>query len=177
MPVDWLPPPAIVHVYRADAPSPNAAEGQPQPPQPIPQIDLAVEVVGDLPFRTRIQDVTRLLGQRQRASRTRRYPPTILELITLVKRRPARPPGRRWESITALTIGYDAPTRHVIGRVLPRELRARSEDACAASQAPDGVVPRAGRERRQPHQQEARQPAEVCRTPNDSQIAEFSLAT
>lgn len=114
MPVDWPPPPAIVHVYRADAPSPNAAEGQPPPPQPIPQIDLAVEVVGDLPLRTRIQDVTRLLGERQRASRTRRYPPTILELITLVERRPARPPGRRWESITALTIGYDAPTKHVI---------------------------------------------------------------
>ena len=108
------PPPALVRADRRDSPSATASEDQPQPPPQLPQVDLAVEVVGELPVRTRLQDVTRLLGLRQRTSGTRRYPPTILELITLVERNPARPPGRAWETITALTIGYDAQTKHVI---------------------------------------------------------------
>ena len=98
------PPPAIVRE------SLQAAD----PTQQVPQIDFRIEVVEALPVRTQIADVTRLLGERQRANSRRRYPPTILELITLVERNPARPPGRTWYSITALTIGYDAATQEVI---------------------------------------------------------------
>jgi hypothetical protein len=44
----------------------------------------------------------------------RRYPPTILELITLVERNPAKPRGRQWNSVGALTIRYHREPRHVI---------------------------------------------------------------
>lgn len=95
------PPPAIVREFA-------------QSPQPLPQIDLVVEVVAELPVRAQLNDMTRLLGLRHRASRARRYPPTILELITLVERNPVRPRGRNWDGIRALNIGYDARTKEVI---------------------------------------------------------------
>jgi hypothetical protein len=82
---------------------------EPQRPTQIPGPDFVVEVVGELPIETKLQDVTRLLGARQlAASGNRRYLPTILEVIMLVERNPARPPGRMWNSINTLTIGYDA---------------------------------------------------------------------
>jgi len=86
----------------------------PQAPIRIPGADVVVEVVADLPLRTQIQDVTRLLGRRQQAaSGNRSYLPTILELITLVNSNPARPPGRMWNSINVLTIGYDPEAKVV----------------------------------------------------------------
>lgn len=103
MPVDLPPsPPALIREFQQRA----------QPP--IPQVDLVVEVLAELPVREKITDVTRLLGARHRANRSRRHLPTIVELITLVERNPARPPGRMWDSITELTIGYDAATKEVI---------------------------------------------------------------
>ena len=81
------------------------------PPPQVPQVDIAVEVVGNLPLQTKITDLTRLLGQRQRApSFNRTYSPTILELLTLVTRNPAKPRGRAWNSIQALTIRHDPQT-------------------------------------------------------------------
>jgi hypothetical protein len=95
--------------------SPRVSLTQAQPPLRIPDADFVVEVVGELPVRTKLADVTRLLGQRQRAqSNNRSYPPTILEIITLVERNPARPPGRPWNSIRELTFGFDGGTREVI---------------------------------------------------------------
>jgi len=44
----------------------------------------------------------------------RSYPPTILELITLVKRNPAKPRDRAWNSIGALTIRYDDQKMHLM---------------------------------------------------------------
>ncbi len=92
--------------------APRVGLEQAQPPQaPIPQADFVVEVVGDLPIEAKVQDVTLLLGRRQiTASRYRTYPPTILELITLVKRNPQKPRGRDWTSVRALTIRYDQVT-------------------------------------------------------------------
>jgi len=61
-----------------------------------------------------VTDVTRLLGRRSAArSFNRTYPPTILELITLIKRNPEKPRGKAWDSIMALTLRYDEPTRMV----------------------------------------------------------------
>lgn len=88
-------------------------EGQ-RPPEQIPQVDLVVEVIGSLPIAARLDDLQRRLGRRQQAvSVNRRYPPTILELITLVKRNPEKPRGRAWNSIEALTTRLDAETMQV----------------------------------------------------------------
>ena len=98
-------PPAIVRGF----------EQAPQPPLRIPGSDVVVEVVGELPVRTQLTDVSRLLGRRQMAHNSNRvYPPTILELIMLVERNPAKPRGRAWNSIRSLTIGYDATTAEVM---------------------------------------------------------------
>lgn len=107
MPVEMPPsPPAVVRPFQQAAP---------QPPLRIPDSDIVVEVVGELPLRTRLEDVTQLLGQRAAArSGNRAYPTTILELIMLVKSNPAKPPGRAWNSIRMLTIGYDPAMRHMM---------------------------------------------------------------
>ena len=87
---------------------------EPQRPVQIPGVDIAIEVVGDLPVQTKILDVTRLLGVRQlKQSGYRAYPATILELLTLVERNPARPHGRAWQTVMALTIRFDAETARV----------------------------------------------------------------
>lgn len=79
-----------------------------------PPVDFKVEVIGSLPLQLKFEDVTRLLGLRSaRPSVNRVYPPTILELITLVTRNPERPRDGAWNSIRALTIRYDAPTAMV----------------------------------------------------------------
>lgn len=114
--MDLPPPPAAIVV---DAPRPQDA--RPQAPAgadqaKLPQTDITVEVVGEFPIAAKLNDVTRLLGLRRRSTGTfsRGYPPTILELITLVERRPAKPRGRHWDSIQALTIRYHPEPRHVI---------------------------------------------------------------
>jgi hypothetical protein len=124
MPTEMAPPRIAVSI---DAPRPVGAgsepllplqDAKPQDPQPplrIPQTDLFVEVLGQLPLRAKLEDVSRLLAQRHKAaSINRTYPPTILELITLVKRNPAKPAGRAWDSIGALTIRYHPEPRHVV---------------------------------------------------------------
>lgn len=105
MPVELPPaPPAII----------RELQQAPQLPIRIPESDLVVEVAGELPVRTQLTDVSRLLGRRQMAhSSNRVYPPTILELIMLVERNPAKPHGRAWNSIRALIIGYDVKTKEV----------------------------------------------------------------
>ncbi len=111
-------PPAIVVTVEAPAPAgaaPLILVQDPQPRTQMPQADLAVEVVGLLPVQAKLADVSRLLGQRQMAGGThQRYPPTILELIRLVERNPAKPRGRAWDSIRALTIRYHPEPRHVL---------------------------------------------------------------
>lgn len=113
-----LPPPVAIVIH-----APAAQEARPQAQAParddqvkLPQTDLTVEVVGELPIAAKLQDVTRLLGLRRASagSFSRGYPPTILELITLVERRPAKPRGRHWDSIQALTIRYHPEPKHVI---------------------------------------------------------------
>jgi hypothetical protein len=95
-------PPAIVWVQEA------------QPAQQPPRVDVAVEVVGKLPFQERISALTRLLGQRAATpSRYQSYKPTILELITLVNRNPQKPRNRGWDSVRALNLGYIPETRQV----------------------------------------------------------------
>ena len=87
----------------------------PQPPVQIPQVDLTVEIFGILPVQAKLEDMSRLLGRRRLAGSTgRRYPPAILELIRLVERNPAKPRGRAWDSVGALTIRYHREPRHVI---------------------------------------------------------------
>lgn len=79
-----------------------------------PPVDFKVEVIGNRPLQLKFEDVTRLLGLRgARPSINRVYPPTILELITLVTRNPERPRDAAWNSIRALTIRYDEPTAMV----------------------------------------------------------------
>ena len=113
-----MPPPVVTIELRlpaggAYAPRVLLQATPPSQPQ-LPQVDIAVEVVGNLPLQTTIQDLTRLLGKRPLARRfNRNYPPTILELITLVKRNPAKPRDRAWDSIEALTIRYDAQTQQL----------------------------------------------------------------
>ena len=112
------PAPAFVDLFRADiAGSRPRVELQPdaQQPVPLPQIDLVVEVVGNLPLQDKVNDLTRLLGRRSaaRSSFNRTYPPTILELVTLITRNPAKPRDKAWDSIMALTLRYDEPTRMV----------------------------------------------------------------
>lgn len=111
------PAPAFVDLFRADiAGSRPRVELQPdaQQPVPLPQIDLVVEVVGNLPLQDKVTDLTGLLGRRSATrSFNRAYPPTILEMITLITRNPERPRGKAWDSIMALTLRYDEPTRMV----------------------------------------------------------------
>jgi hypothetical protein len=122
MPVDLPAPPGItVSIQGPQATGAGSAPQVPlqaaQPPLQIPGSDLVVEVVGELPVRTRIEDVTRLLAQRHLAQSTSRsqrtYLPTILELIRLVKSNPAKPRGRAWDSIRALSIRFDSAVKHV----------------------------------------------------------------
>lgn len=119
MPAALPPPPVAVTIEAArpdgDGTAPLVRWQEAQPPLRIPQSDIVVEVVGQLPLRAKLEDVTRLLGQRQLAEQggNRSYPPTILELISFVKSNPARPRGRAWNSIRALSISYDAAVRHV----------------------------------------------------------------
>ena len=113
-----LPPavPAIAQHRPAGAGySPRVLLGQaPQEPAQLPQVDVAVEVVGNLPLELKIQDISRLLTRRQQTrSATRVYPPTILELITLVNRNPEKPRGKAWTSIMGLSMRYDARTAMV----------------------------------------------------------------
>jgi hypothetical protein len=117
MPIEMPPVAVRIHAPRpvGFGSAPLVSLQDPQPPQQIPQTDLFVEVVGDMPIRTKLADVSRLLALRQKAgSVNHSYPPTILELITLVKANPARPPGRAWNSIRQLTIGYNPETSEVI---------------------------------------------------------------
>jgi hypothetical protein len=82
---------------------------------PLPQVDLAVEVVANVPLHTRISDYSRLLAKRQQTrSFNRVYPPLTLEIIRLVKSNPRQPRGKRWDSIGAVSLGYDAETKEVI---------------------------------------------------------------
>ena len=117
MPID-LPP--SYHPVSIAAARPIGAGAAPrvllqavQPPVRVPDTDVVVEVFGELPMQARIQDVSRLLGQRVMNSRGRTYPPTILELITLVERNPARPRGRAWTSIGVLKMGYELRSKQV----------------------------------------------------------------
>jgi hypothetical protein len=106
MPMD-LPPPRVEMIIVQEAHAPIR----------IPQVDLAVEVVGTLPLQTKLQDVSRLLGlrlQQPAGSFNRHYPPAILELITLVERNPAKPRGGNWDAVDALTIRYHTDPRHVV---------------------------------------------------------------
>lgn len=112
-----MPPPVVTIELRLPA---GAEYGpsvllQATPPQvQVPQVDIAVEVVGNLPLQTKIEDLSRLLGRRQRSPQLNRsYPPTILELITLVTRNPAKPRDRAWNSVGALTIRYDEQKMHL----------------------------------------------------------------
>lgn len=102
MPIDAGPPstpPAIIR--------------QAQPQAQTPTVDIAVEVVGHLPLQDRVRDLSRLLGRRQQAAGARRYPPTVLELITLVQRNPQKPNDRQWNSITVLRMRFDLATKLV----------------------------------------------------------------
>lgn len=112
-PLLTAPPPVESRVPAEPAYTPLVPIDQaPQPP--LPPVDFTVEVVGNLPLQLKLEDLTRRLGRRrERASFHRRYPPTILELITLVNRNPERPRDAAWNSIRALTIRYDEPTAMV----------------------------------------------------------------
>lgn len=95
------------------------APTQAPPPQvqtpPAPKVDLAVEVVANLPLHTKVTDYTRRLAKRQQtASFNRTYPPITLEIIRLVKSNPQQPRGKRWDSIGAVSLGYDPETRNVV---------------------------------------------------------------
>ena len=101
-----LPPPRVEVIIVQEA----------QAPMRIPQVDLAVEVVGKFPLQTKLQDVSRLLGlrlQQSAGSFNRRYPSAILELITLVERNPAGT-SRNWDAVHALTVRYHTEPRHVV---------------------------------------------------------------
>jgi hypothetical protein len=110
---------AVMVIAAAPAAGPGSAPlislQEAQSPLRIPDSDVSVEVVAALPVSAQLNDLTRLLGRRHRAaSFNRTYPPTILELITLVERNPAKPSGRSWNSIRELTIGFDPDTRRVV---------------------------------------------------------------
>ena len=119
-----LPPPAIEEPGRTGGGYvPTVGLEQLPQPQTLPQVDLVVEVVGNLPLQAKVDDVTRLLGRRASAvSFNRSYPPTILELITLITRNPEKPRDRGWDSIMALTLRYDEATRRFLEvlRLVPR---------------------------------------------------------
>lgn len=85
-----------------------------QEPAQLPQVDFSVEVIGNVPLQLKIQDLSRLLSRRQQTQSVNRvYPPTILELITLVNRNPEKPRDKAWNSIMALSMRYDASTAMV----------------------------------------------------------------
>ncbi len=151
MPIDM--PPLVAVSITAPRPAgvafaPHVFLQDPQKPLQIPQADLFVEVVGEVPIRAKLADVSRLLAQRHKtASINRTYPPTILELITLVKRNPARPPGRPWNSIRELTIGYKHETSEVIVEYCldyctpdPETNSPHPRRRMASYSAPEGVV-------------------------------------
>lgn len=104
------PPPAITRPAPGDRPllTLGRRPAVQDAPQQQPQIDLAIEVTADLPLADKIQMLQQLLTARYtRATASnfgRRYPPVILDLITLVKTNPQRPTGRYWDSVSALTI-------------------------------------------------------------------------
>lgn len=112
LPVQSPPPPALVQYQPTGAGyTPRALLSQ---AAQLPQVDIAVEVVGNLPLQLKLQDVARLLSRRRRTRSVNRvYPPTILELITLVNRNPARPRNKAWDSIMALNMKYDPVTAMV----------------------------------------------------------------
>jgi hypothetical protein len=114
MAIDLAPPAIVVAV---EARVPLVLLQKPQEPPQTPRLDVAVEVVGELPMAAQVRELSRLLGVRQAAATgnfSRRYPPTVLELIRLVNPNPARPRGRAWDSVGALTIRYHAEPQHVI---------------------------------------------------------------
>lgn len=118
MPVHFLPPPNPAFetaLPRGAGYAPLVQlPAEPQQPLQIPGVDIAIVVVGKLPVQTKILNLTRLLGVRQlKQAVNRSYPPTILELLTLVERNPARPQGQAWQSIMALSIRFDADTARV----------------------------------------------------------------
>ena len=117
IPVQFLPP----SIPSLTAPRPVGAGYTPQaalpPQQPIqiPGTDVFVAVAGSLPLQAKVEDLTRLLGVRQRTRSVTRlaYPTTMFELITLVERNPEKPRGKDWNSIPALSMRFDAVTGRV----------------------------------------------------------------
>jgi len=86
---------------------------QAQTPQ-IPHVDIAVEVIANAPLSAKVVDYSRRLSKRaQTPSVNRVYPPTILEIIQLVKPNPVKPRGKHWDSIGAVSVGYDPETQLV----------------------------------------------------------------
>lgn len=86
---------------------------QAQPQVQIPTVDIAVEVIGSLPLQDKVMDLSRRIARRQQTAGFRRYPPTVLELITLIKPNPEKPRDRQWNSITALSMRFDPKTKLV----------------------------------------------------------------
>jgi hypothetical protein len=115
-----IPPPRVTPPIEAPRPagagcSPCVRLEQAQQPQgQVPRADIVVEIVGNLPLQIKVEEITRLLGRRPMArSFNRIYPPTMLELITLVTRNPAPPRGRGWDSLQALNILYSVETQQI----------------------------------------------------------------
>jgi len=95
----------------------------------LPPADFVTEVAANLPLHSKLQDVTRRLGRRQSARSVNRvYPPTILELVTLVNRNPEKPRGHAWDSIMALNMRYDLSTEMVTIEYCVDHCGARSQD-------------------------------------------------
>ena len=87
---------------------------QAETPQ-LPRVDIAVEVVANIPLNTKLANYSQLLAKRQQTpSFNRVYPPTILEIIRLVKDNPRQPRGQRWDSIGAVSLGYHLETKKVM---------------------------------------------------------------
>lgn len=111
-----VPLAALIQLRPAGASySPCVNIGQaPQAPVLGPPVEVPIEVFDNLPLWEELQGITSLLGKRQQTrSRNGTFRPTILELITLVKRNPERPRSGAWESISALTIRYEPTTKTV----------------------------------------------------------------
>lgn len=107
---------AVLNGLPTTAPDPAPSSWPEQAPtsQALPQVDFTVEVVGNLPLQAKVNDLTQLLGRRSATrSFNRAYPPTILELITLINRNPEKPRDKAWDSIMALTLRFDEATRMV----------------------------------------------------------------
>ena len=101
------------------------APEQPPLPSRIPVGHVIVEVVAPLPLHTEVANVTRLLGARQTASNgNNNYPPTILELITLVEpAEAARVMEDRHSGCHQLRQDHQRDDR----RILHREMQGGSE--------------------------------------------------